>query len=270
MGSLKKIAVTALLAGGLSLASVGASTPASAADTTPVLQTKACTSALVSLAKAQEKSLPSNAVVTRALSQCADGSVDLPKPQFAAITYKGRVVGGVFAVTEVNGKTTLFYQSGGPEKSITARLLNGNGRMKKWDVDNAPVVVAFAGMSHKGMMKAGLGEGVSYITITLDNVFGQMKTENSVPVPAPGSKVNVYGDFFGYARTVTGPVYEKKWATTEGMKFGIVTDQAGHVVGSSILFGTGYSSEAEWKFWKKRSYLMPLETIVAQSQGFYQ
>lgn len=269
MRSLKKLIGATTVASGLLL---GAVAPSSAAvdGTVPVLQTKVCTSALVSLAKAQQKSLAPSKTITKALMKCSDSSAELPKPQFAAVSYKGRVVGAVFAVTEVNGKTTLFYESGGPEKSTVSRLLNGNGSAKKWGANNAAVVVTFAGGSHNGRMQASLGEGGSSVTITLDENFGVINPEKVVPVPASGSKINVYGDFFGYARTVAGPVYEKKWATAEGMKFGIAVDEQGNVIGATRLFGTGYSSETEWKFWKNRSYLIPLQTIVDQSQGIFE
>ena len=232
------------------------------------LQEKKCVNDLKTLAKKQAKKLAPQSTINNALNSCENNSLNLPALQFASVEFKNKTVGMVFISVESNGEHILTHYSGGPEGSTVARLLNGNSKtLKKWAVNNAPVIVTLAGNTTetKGEMSASLGEGGAQMTIILDTKMGTTDPaliEIANQTHPSGEKVYVYGDFFGVKETKIGPTFKQKWASIEGTSRGIVTDSQGNIIGISGLFGTGFSNNKDAKFWSNRSYFMKLSEIL--------
>lgn len=235
--------------------------PASSAESLYPLTQPACSQALTALGKAQSKAMAPTAVLDAASLRCQDDSLSFPRARFATVTVGKNTVGAVFAQT---GDKTLSAPN---LLNTTSLLLNGHTSDKykpsdEFFIENAQALVSISGQQYTALVTASLGDGGQDISLTLESPLGLYSpslASAAINTPPRGAKVTVYTDA-GPKFTTIGPVYAKKFASLNKAAFGTVTTREGTFIGTAGSFGTGYSSNKEWKFWSDRAYFVPFDT----------
>lgn len=254
---LKKIAVTlgtAAIAATL-IASPAAADEQTASESSPStgVVSATCGDALHALGKQQTKGLAKPAALKTAHHACDNPDAAKNGAVFATVTVGKRTIGGVFARPE---QSALILPN---QWDVTSVLLNGHNVAKyetsdKFSMLRKKGTININGHDYPATVSAQLGDGGSTIKVALaDDALGVWPAQNQA-MPAEGTPVVVFGEK-GPSQVNVGPTYMDKWKSLGSKVTGTVTTPDGLLIGYSGQFGTGYDSNAEFKFWKNRTWL---------------
>ena len=221
------------------------------------LTTPSCISSLQAVG--EHSGLASNSELALALTNCTDTAGLVPRAQFAVISLTGspHAVGAVFAQT--NPSTLWLYN----QMETTMLFMNGTtefGENTVLEVKDAPMSIAMNGTTYSAKATTMIGDGGQFIKVRLDSPVGTVSpvlTRETMTLHGNGTPVLAFNTT-GPVTTTIGPTYKKKWQSLNAKVYGTVTLANGMLIGRAGDFGTGYD-DASWKFWKNRSYYMPIK-----------